>query len=338
MLLKKSLKIGDLVVSPPILSAPMAGYTNYAYRELLRRLGGVGLIATEMVSARAFVCMGARGEGEPERLWGVQDEPRPLAVQIWDNCPETLEELAGKLAHDFKASVVDLNFGCPAPAIAKRSASGSYLLRNPEKVGELVSRVAKACAPVPATAKIRLGLTADTINAFDVAQAVEGAGGAALTVHGRTAAQMYRGLADWDEIAKVKSALRSIPLIGNGDVKSAQEAVDRLNGFPVDGIMIGRAGLDRPWIFREIAQILAGEEPDLEPTLLEQRELLLAHYKLVVERFGQERGAILMRKFAVHYSKGRPGGRNFRDKISRISTEVEFFDVVMNDFVVEENQ
>ncbi len=314
----------------------MAGYTNYAYRELLRRLGGVGLIATEMVSARAFVSMEARGDEQPARLWGVQNEPRPLAVQIWDNCPETLEELAGRLAHTFKASVVDLNFGCPAPAIAKKSASGSYLLRDPNKVGELVERVAKACAPTPATAKIRIGLTSDSINAIDVAQAVEGAGGAALTIHGRTARQMYSGVADWDEIAKVKSALKSIPLIGNGDIKTAREALDRLERYPVDGIMVGRAGLDRPWIFREIAQLARGETPDPEPTLREQRDLLLAHYGLVVERFGTERGVVLMRKFACHYSKGRPGGRNFRDKIGRVSSEKEFFDVVQNEFVVDE--
>lgn len=333
--MKTSLTIGNLVVTPPVLSAPMAGYTNYAHRELLRYLGGVGLIATEMVSARAFVCMGERGLGEPERLWGVQDEPRPLAVQIWDNCPETLEELAAKLAHELKVSVVDLNFGCPAPAIAKRSASGSYLLRDPDKVGQLVERVARTCAPTPCTAKIRLGLTDDTINATDVAQAVEGAGGAALTVHGRTARQMYTGVADWDEIAKIKAVLKRIPLIGNGDIKTAEEAVDRLNRYAVDGIMVGRAGLDRPWIFREIAQLIRGETPNPEPTLREQRDLLLRHFQLVKARFGSELGVSLMRKFAVRYSKGRPGGRNFRDKIGRVTTEEEFYEVVSNDFVIE---
>lgn len=313
----------------------MAGYTNYAHRELLRFLGGVGLITTEMVSARAFVCMEARGDDEPARLWGVRDEPRPLSVQIWDNCPETLEELAGRLATEFAVSVVDLNFGCPAPAIAKRSASGSYLLRDPEKVGALVERVAKACAPVPATAKIRLGLTADTINAVDVAQAVENAGGAALTVHGRTARQMYSGSANWDEIAKIKSVLKKIPLIGNGDIKTPQEAVERLENYPVDGIMIGRAGLDKPWIFRQVAQLLRGETPEPDPTLREQRDLLLKHYSLVVDRFGKERAVVLMRKYACHYSKGRPGGRNFRDKIGRVSTEEEFLAVVRDEFVVD---
>ncbi len=334
--MKTSFKIGGLVVSPPILSAPMAGYTNYAHRELLRLLGGVGLIATEMVSARAFAHVGDDGDEQLARLWGVKDEPKPLAVQIWDNSPDDLERLAAKLAHEYGASVVDLNFGCPAPAIAKRSASGSYLLRYPEKIGEIVERVARACAPVPATAKIRLGLAADSVNARDVAQAVEDAGAAAITVHGRTAKQMYSGVADWDEIAKVKDALKSIPLIGNGDVRSAQDAVDRLERYPVDGVMIGRGGLDRPWIFREIACLIRGETPPPEPTLREQRELLLTHYALVAKRFGKERGVVLMRKFACHYSKGRPGGRNFRDKIGRVSTEEEFFSVVEREFVVDE--
>ena len=333
--MKTSLKIGDLIVSPPVLSAPMAGCTNYAHRQLLRILGGVGLIATEMVSARAFVCMGARGDDEPSRLWGVRDEPRPLAVQIWDNCPETLEEIASKLVEDYGVDVVDMNFGCPAPSIAKRSQSGAHLLRDPEKVGELVGRVVRACGATPVTAKIRLGISHDSINACEVAQAVEEAGAAALTVHGRTARQMYSGQADWDEIARVKTALKRIPLIGNGDVRTAREALDRLENYPVDGVMIGRAGLDRPWIFREIAQALRGEAIDPEPTLREQRDMLLMHYRLLVERFGEERAVVLMRKVACHYSKGRPGGRNFRDKIGRINSEREFYEVVANDFIVD---
>lgn len=336
VVLKTSFKIGELVVSPPVLSAPMAGYTNYAHREMLRRLGGVGLISTEMASARAFVCMGRRDGEEPARLYGVREEPRPLLVQIWDNSPETLAELGGKLAHEFRVSVVDLNFGCPAPAIAKRSESGSFLLRDPEKVGKIVERVVSACAPVPVTAKIRLGVTRDMINACDVAQAVEGAGGAALTVHGRTAKQMYSGVADWDEIAKVSDFLQSIPLIGNGDIRTAQEAIDRLENYPVSGVMIGRAGIDRPWIFREIAQILRGETPDPEPTPREQRDLLLSHYDLVVERFGVELGVKQMRKVACHYSKGIRGARTFRDHIGRVKTGEEFLRVVAEEYCVDE--
>ena len=153
--------------------------------------------ATEMVGARSFIHIDARDD-LPDRLWGVADEPRPLAVQIWDNDPATLAEVGRRLAHEFKVSVVDINFGCPTRDVAEKAQSGSYLLQNPERIGELVARVAKACNPVPVTAKIRLGCTRDTINAIDVAQAVEAAGGAAVTVHGRTAADMFRGQADWE--------------------------------------------------------------------------------------------------------------------------------------------
>ncbi len=297
-----------------LLSAPMAGYTNYAHRTLLRMLGGVDLIATEMVSARSFVEVESRGLAHPSRLWGVREETQPLSVQIWDNDPNTLSEFAHRLACEFRVAVIDINFGCPAKQIAGRSASGSFLLQFPEKIGDLVAQVVRAVKsgtvnagnshdhPVLVTAKIRLGRTRDTINAIDVAQAVEAAGAAGLTVHGRTAADMYRGCADWEEIAKIKPCLRNIPLIGNGDIRTPDEALARLRDYPVDGIMIGRAGLGRPWLFRQIAQGLRGEPVDPEPTLREQRDLLLGHYALVRERFGLELAVILMRKYACDYS------------------------------------
>ncbi|MDR2705937.1 MAG: tRNA-dihydrouridine synthase family protein, partial [Planctomycetaceae bacterium] len=185
MLLKSTGKV--------VYSAPMAGYTNYAHRELLRMFGGVDLIATEMVSARSFVELEMRGSELPSRLWGVRDEPRPLSVQIWDNNPDTLSQLAQRLALEFKVSVIDLNFGCPAKQIAGRSGSGSFLLQFPDRIGNIVRKVVEAARPVPVTAKIRLGRTRDTINAIDVAQSIEDAGAAGLTVHGRTASEMYHG-------------------------------------------------------------------------------------------------------------------------------------------------
>ena len=319
-----ALSIGPVTVDPPLFSAPMAGYTTAPLRTLLRHFGGVGLIATEMVSARSFVYMDAAGDGHPERLWGVSDEPRPLAVQIWDNIPETLEETAVRLVSEYHVSVIDINFGCPAKRIAGSSASGSYLLRDPQKVGDLVGRVARRIAPTPVTAKIRLGLTADSVNAGDVAQAVEGAGGAALTVHGRTAAQMYRGKADWDAIARVKDYLKRIPLIGNGDITTPEEGIARLRGWPVDGIMIGRGAMSQPWIFHQIAEGLAGRPIPPAPTLREQHALLLRHFDLVLDRFGEEKGTILMRKWACDWSHGRFGGRAFRAAVSAVKDAAAF--------------
>ena len=317
-----------------LYSAPMAGFTNIAHRELLRFLGGVDLIATEMVSARSFLELDKRNWEHPSRLWGVKEEARPLSVQIWDNDPETLSEFARRLTLDFQVSVVDLNFGCPAKQIAGRSAGGSYLLQFPERIGVIVQQVVRAAAPVPVTAKIRLGRTRDTINAVDVAQAVEAAGAAALTVHGRTAADMYRGTADWNEISKIKPKLRDLPLIGNGDIRTVDDALFRLRNFPVDGIMIGRGGIARPWLFRQIDQALRGESVDPEPTAPELRELIRRHYEWMEQRFDEKLAAVLMRKYACRYSLGRSGARVFRNAICSASDKIEFFRI-LDEFLVD---
>lgn len=328
----KPLRIGNVTVDPPLLQAPMAGYTNIAFRQMVRRFGGVGLPATEMVSARGFVHIDLRTGDFPERLWGVKDEPRPLAAQIWDNQPDTLAAVGRRLAHELEVSVVDLNFGCPVRDVSEKAESGSYLLRYPDRVGEIVARVAAACSPTPVTAKIRLGCTRDTINAIDVAQAVEAAGGAAITVHGRTAADFYRGEADWNEIARIKPHLSRIPLIGNGDIKTPDDVVAAFERYGVDGVMIGRAALARPWLFAQSAAALRGEPIPPEPTLNEQRAILLEHYRLVVERFGVAKGTILMRCFACCYAQGRPGARQFRSHISHAATPEDFAAVVDRDF------
>jgi tRNA-dihydrouridine synthase B len=264
----------------------------------------------------------------PDRLWGVRDEPRPLAVQIWDNDPDNLAAVGARLAREFRVSVVDINFGCPVKDISQRAKSGSYLLAYPERVGEIVARVAEACRPTPVTAKIRLGWSRDTINAIDVAQAVEGAGGAAVTVHGRTAADLFRGTADWDQIARIKPHLRQIPLIGTGDLRTAEAVVEALRRFPLDGVMIGRAALGRPWLFRQAQAALRGEAIPPEPTLAQQRAMLLEHFRRIVERFGTRRGTVLMRRYACCYAQGRPGARAFRAGVAGARTEAEFLAVV----------
>jgi tRNA-dihydrouridine synthase B len=332
----KTLKIGPLSVEPPLVQAPMAGFTNYAFRQLVRRLGGAGLLTTEMLSARGVLEMEARREDLPERLWGVRDEPRPLAVQIWDNDPAKLAAVGRRLAVEFRASVVDINFGCPARDVAEKAQSGSYLLQFPDRVGRIVATVVAACSPVPVTAKIRLGLTRDAINAGDVAEAVESAGGAALTVHGRTAADGFRGSADWSSIAAVRPRLRRIPLIGNGDIKTPQGAAAAFDRYGVDGVMIGRAALSRPWLFRQCRAALLGEPIPPEPTLDQQRELLLDHYRWIVEQFGDRDGTVLMRRYACCYAQGCRGARAFRNRISRVSTPGEFRRVVDRDFPCEQ--
>lgn len=328
----KPLWIGPLEVSPPILQAPMAGFTNFAFRQIVREFGGAGLLATEMVCAKGFVWLDEHEAEQPDRLWGVADEPRPLAVQMWDNDPETLAKVGERLANEYKVSVVDINFGCPVRDVAQKAHSGSYLLKEPDRMGAIIERVVAACAPTPVTAKIRLGCTRDQINAIDIAQVVEGAGAAALTVHGRTAADMFRGSADWDRIAAIKPHLKRIPLIGNGDLDTAAKVVDAFRRYDVDGVMIARASLAKPWLFAQAAAALRGDPIPTDPTLEEERALLLHHFDLVCERFGVERGATLMRKYACCYAQGRRGAREFRGRIVKVSTSAEFYEVVEASF------
>ncbi|MBN2577981.1 MAG: tRNA-dihydrouridine synthase [Pirellulales bacterium] len=329
---KPPLRLGPLAIAPPILAAPLAGFSNFAFRQILRNLGGVGLPATEMLSARGFLFLEDRKQAQPERLWGVKDEPRPLAVQIWDNDPDKLAEVGRRIAQEFRASVVDLNFGCPARDVAQKAESGAYLLGDPQRVGDLVARVVTACRPTPVTAKIRLGLARDAVNAVDVAQAVEGAGGAAVTVHGRTADQLYRGRADWDAIARIKPHLKKMPLIGNGDLKTSDDVLQAFRRYGVDGVMIGRAALRRPWLFREAAAALAGQPIPPEPTAEEQQELLREHFRLIVAQFGPEKGTVMMRALAAPYATGRPGVRRFRAAVARIATPEDFDRVLKEEY------
>lgn len=326
----RPLWIGPLLVDPPILQAPMAGFTNYAFRQIVREFGGAGLLATEMVSAKGFAWMAEQAE-HPDRLWGVADEPRPLAVQMWDNDPEILAKVGERLAREYKVSVVDINFGCPVRDVVQKAHSGSYLLREPDRMGVIIERVVKACAPTPVTAKIRLGCSRNHINAVEIAQVVEGAGAAALTVHGRTAADMFRGTADWDRIAEIKPHLKRIPLIGNGDLDSPRKVVDVFRRYDVDGVMIARASLAKPWLFQQAAAALRGEPVPPDPTREEERTLLVHHFDLICERFGEAKGSLLMRKFACCYAQGRPGAREFRSRVAKISTPAEFYSVV-NEF------
>ena len=354
------LHIGPIAIDPPLLQAPMAGFTDFAQRAMVRQFGGVGLMFTEMVSARSLSEMRARGARQSGRLWGVEGEPRPLGVQIWDNDPGTLAEVARDVVARFGPSVIDLNFGCPAKDVADKAGSGAYLLRDPEQIGRIVRRVVDACRPpkkggilllprsgpagashksrmspfsgVPVTAKIRLGPDERRITAPEVACAVREAGGAALTVHGRTAAQRYRGRADWEQIARLKQYLPDIPLIGNGDLTSPVQAVEALRTYPVDGVMLGRAPLGRPWIFRQAAALLREEPMPADPGDAEQRDVLLEQFRLVVQQHGPEKGAVLMRRLAARYGQGRAGARLFRAEVSRVGTPEEFEAVVRRHF------
>lgn len=326
------LRIGPLIVDPPILQAPMAGFTNYAYRQIVRDYGGVGLQATEMVNARGFVWLDENEAEHPDRLWGVREEARPLAVQIWDNDPATMAKVGRRLVEDYQVSVVDINFGCPVRQVTQRAHSGSYLLKDPQRMSDIISQLVAACAPTPVTAKIRLGCTKSCADPALIARVVEEAGAAALTVHGRFAEQYFKGTADWEQISRLKEHLVRIPLIGNGDLDSPEKVVHAFSNFSIDGVMIARAALGRPWLFAQACAAIRGEPIPAEPSLADQRVCMLRHYDLVVQRFGVEKGTHLMRKFACCYAQGKPGARLFRTQVAHVGSPEEFYRVVEEAF------
>lgn len=314
--------IGDLELSAPVVAAPIAGFTDATFRSLVRRFGGCGLLFTEMVSAAQWVDGGAF----PARLAGVEKEPRPLGVQLWDRSARRIEEAARRLA-GLGVSVIDLNFGCPKRRIMGRHAAGARLLRDPRTVGRLVAAAVRGAGRVPVTAKIRLGPVATRPTAPDVARAVEDAGAAALTVHGRAADQAYAEPCRLDRIAEVVECVR-IPVLANGDIDGPDSALRALRLTGAAGVMVARAALTRPWIFREIAAALRGEPVPAPPSVAEQRDLLLEHHAAMVRLHGDIRGTVCMRKFAVRYLSGLPGSRAFRDALMRASDSGSFRETV----------
>ena len=325
-----ALKLGPLKLPTPVLSAPIAGFTDSIYRRTVRDLGGCGLLFTEMVWAGGWV----QGKIEPDRLEGVAEEDRPLGVQLWDREPEFLEEGARRLA-DMGVSLIDLNFGCPKKRIMGRHAAGATLLRDPDTVGKLVAATVRGAGRVPVTAKIRLGPSLAARTAPDVARRVEDNGAVGITVHGRTADQHYGDPCHLDLIGEVVDAV-SIPVIANGDVRDAASAVRTLEATGAAGVMVARAALTRPWIFREIAAALNGTPAPPPPTAREQKALLLKNHAAWVAREGDPRGTILMRKFACRYIAGAPGTHAFRDAITRARDSADFLEIVERLFPVDD--
>ena len=320
----------------------MAGFTNDVFRRVLHRFGGVGLYTTEMLHARGLLEMAARRKGLHSRLAGIplkspetpipsETVPYPLALQLWDNDADRLAEIAEKLAKEYEIAVFDLNFGCPEHDVTLKSHSGAWLLQFPEKIEKIVRHVTAAAGEIPVTAKIRLGFSAGDYSAPEVVQAVESAGAAAVTVHGRTAEQMYSGTADWEKIADLRRFLRRIPLIGNGDITSPEEAARAFLDYGVDGVMIGRACLSAPWFFRQTAALLRGEPEEiwrLTPSPAEQKTLLEMHFSLLLSQNPPRDAIIQMRKFAPRYGVGLKNARHFRLQVAQMSTPEEFTRIV----------
>lgn len=302
-------RIGDVSVDPPLVLAPMAGITDHYFRLILKRLGGMGLVTMEFISSEAWT----RGVERTRRLVTFADEERPISIQIYGSRAGRMAD-AARLVEEAGADVVDINMGCPANKVLKGCA-GAGLMRDLNNAREIV-RAVRARVRIPVTVKFRLGITGAEANYLEMGRLCQEEGADAVTLHARTARQMFGGRADWERIGELKARL-SIPVIGNGDVVAPGDAREMFRLTGCDAVMIGRACLKNPWIFAQAAAVLRGEEPRI-PSMAKRRGLVLSHFRWLRER-EEERAALhKFRTFAGWYTHGLPGGRLLRQKINAI--------------------
>ncbi|MGO2742231.1 MAG: tRNA dihydrouridine synthase DusB [Pseudolactococcus laudensis] len=308
-------KIGDIDIKNRIILAPMAGINNKAFLSLAKEFGA-GLVVTEMISDKGIEHRNAKTLS----MLDFDGVPNPLSIQIFGGDAETLVEAAKFVQEHTTADIIDINMGCPVPKVTKNE-SGSRLLLDPNKVYDVVSAVSSAI-DLPLTVKMRLGWDNDHLFAVENALAAEKAGAAAIAMHGRTKAQMYEGKADWDWLAKVASKM-SIPFIGNGDVKTPEDAKRMLDETGVDAVMIGRAALGNPWMLKRTAHYLATGEEMPEPSVAEKIETAKVHLTRLTELKGDENGSREFRQHAAYYLKGTPRAAKVKVAINQANSAAE---------------
>ena len=322
-----SMKIGPYILKNNLLLAPMAGVTDRPFRQLCRRLGA-GMAVSEMVSANAVAVGNPTGRAKAWRRADHAGEDEPRSVQIVGTDPERMA-LAAQQSVARGAQLIDINMGCPAKKICNVMA-GSALLRDEALVGRILDAVVRR-AGAPVTLKIRTGWDRQSRNAARIARIAEAAGIQALTIHGRTRADLFAGEAEYDTIAAVKAVTR-IPVIANGDIDSPDKAAAVLRRCGADALMIGRAAQGNPWIFREVAHFLAQGVRLAPPAMAEVRDTLLDHLENLYEFYGEQVGVRIARKHIAWYSKGCRGGGQFRAGINRATTRAEQIDQVRRFF------
>lgn len=319
-------KIGDIELKNRVVLAPMAGVCNSAFRLTVKEFGA-GLVCAEMVSDKGIIF---KNEKTMNMLY-IDEREKPLSLQIFGGKRDTLVEAAKFVDQNTNADIIDINMGCPVPKITKCDAGAKWLL-DPNKIYEMVSAVT-AEVEKPVTVKMRMGWDEDHIYAVKNAQAVERAGGKAVALHGRTRVQMYEGTANWDIIREVKQNL-NIPLIGNGDVKTPQDAKRMLEETGVDGVMIGRAALGNPWmIYRTVKFLETGELMD-EPSVREKMDVCILHMDRLIALKNEDIAVREMRKHAAWYLKGIRGNAKARNGINECNSREEVV-TLLNELVVE---
>lgn len=315
------LTIGNVTLVKPVMLAPMAGVTDLPFR-LLCKEQGCGLMCTEMVSAKAIYY----NNKNTAPLLEVREEERPVSVQLFGSDPVIMSEMAKRI-EDGPYDIFDINMGCPVPKVVN-NGEGSALMKNPKLVEQIVTAMVKALKK-PVTVKFRKGFHDDCVNAVEIARIAEGCGAAAVAVHGRTREQYYSGKADWEIIRQVKEAVR-IPVIGNGDIFTPQDARAMLETTGCDGLMIARGAKGNPWIFKRINHYLETGELLPEPGAGEIKEMLLRHASLQIAYKGETMGIREMRKHVAWYTAGLPHSSALRNEVNQVETYKEYKNLIMH--------
>jgi nifR3 family TIM-barrel protein len=311
----KSFKIGNVDIKNQVVLAPMAGVCNSAFRLTVKEFGA-GLVCAEMVSDKGLIY----GNDRTMEMLYIDEREKPLSLQIFGGEIETLVQAAQLVEKHSNADIIDINMGCPVPKITK-SEAGARLLLYPDKVYEIVKAVVES-VDLPVTVKIRMGWDSEHIFAIENAKAIEAAGAKAIALHGRTRVQMYDGVANWDIIRDVKQAIH-IPLIGNGDVKTPQDAKRMLDETGCDAVMIGRAALGNPWMLYQTVRYLETGELILEPIPREKVDVCMLHLDRLIAIKNENIGVREMRKHAAWYLKGIRGNARVRNAINDCTTRSE---------------
>jgi nifR3 family TIM-barrel protein len=319
----KQLKIGNVTLENPIALGPMAGVTDQAFRILCKEQG-CGLLYTEMVSAKAIHYKNKN----TKPLMEVHPSEGAVALQLFGSEPELMGQIAHQI-EDGPYAFLDVNMGCPVPKVVN-NGEGSALMKNPKLAGKIIEEMVR-CVSKPVLVKIRAGFDSNSLNAVEVAKILEDAGASAIAVHGRTREQYYSGHADWSVIRKVKEAVQ-IPVIGNGDIFHAQDAVKMLQETGCDGIMVARGARGNPWIFREILSYMEDGVIPEPPTLQQRKEMMLRHAKMQIDFKGEYIGMREMRKHAAWYTAGCPGSSVFRATVNQTETYEEF-EKLLNQYI-----
>jgi len=308
-------RLGDaLTVWPPVVLAPMAGVTNYPFRDLCRRFGA-GLYVSEMITARPLV----EGRAKTLKLADFGPEETPRSLQLYGVDPHYVGEAVARLVGEGRVDHIDMNFGCPVPKVTRRGG-GAAIPARPRLLRDIVRAAVRRAGPVPVTIKFRMGIDDDLLTFRDAGRVGEDEGCAAVALHARTAAQLYDGTARWEAIAELKDAVRTIPVLGNGDIWEAEDALRMMRETGCDGVVVGRGCLGRPWLFRDLADVFAGRAPADPPRLGEVADIMRTHAAGLADWFGPGPGLRSFRKHATWYTKGFRGSAALRAELVRVDT------------------